>query len=230
MRYLIAAVGLIFYLPAIAATYVPTASVAPAVSFDIAYTAGVHRGTSTLVTGSLVLDNANRLVKGLLSVPLTSLKTRNETRDCHLREAMGIDYTHSAFPAQHVCDARNQTPVTGPDSVVFPNIEFEFTDLVQTSGEALPSPLVVATTYTVFLRGKFSLHGQTRLLDGGQPNATLVGKLTAEASDRIRIQSAFPVVLQDYAIVVKPSKLGPVTISVANQATVSLNLLLTQQN
>lgn len=209
--------------------FVPAPTATAPVSFDISYTAGIHKGTANVVTGSLLLDGTNRLVKGLFSVPLTSMKTRNETRDCHMREALGIDYAHSGFPANHVCDSLNQTPPTGPDSVVFPNIDFEFTNLVQTSGDALPAVLVAGTTYTVFLRGKFSIHGQTRLLDGGDPSATLVGKLTQDASGLLRLQSTFPVVLKDYGIIVKPSKLGFVTISVGEKATVTLNLVLAQQ-
>ena len=113
---------------------------------------------------------------------------------------------------------------------MFPNIDFEFTNLVQTSGDALPQTFVVGTTYTVALRGKFAMHGATRLLDGGDPSSTLVGKLTAEAGGNLRLQSTFPVVLKDYGIVVKPSKLGPVTISVGDKATVTLNIFLSQQN
>lgn len=230
MRQLLA-LSLLMTLPALAdQTFVPTLGATAPVSFDIGFTAGVHRGTASSLTGSLVLDATNRLVKGTFTVPLSVIRTSNETRDCHLREAMGIDYSHSQFPAQHVCDGQNRTPVAGPDSVVFPNIDFEFTNLVQTSGGDLPATLAVGTTYNVFLRGKFSMHGQSKLLDGGAAATTLVGKLIVESASRLRLQSAFPVVLKDYGIIVKPSKLGPVTISVADKATVTLNIQLALRN
>ena len=209
--------------------FVPAANAVKPVSFEISYTAGVHTGTANALTGTLELDGDNRLVKGRFAVPITAMKTRNETRDCHMREALGIDYTHSAFPADHVCNAQNQTPTTGPDSVVYPEIGFEFTDLVQTTGDALPKTLVPNNTYSVFLRGRFSIHGQTRLQDGGDPATTLTAKVTLGTDGALRLQSSFPVVLKDYGIIVKPSKLGPVTIAVGDKATVNLNLVLVPQ-
>ncbi len=231
MRHFLA-LSLFLTLPALAAdqTYLPQRRSVPPVTFDIGFTAGVHRGSVSEVRGSLVFDGANRFVKGSFVAALADIRTSNETRDCHLREAMGIDYTHSQFPAQHVCDGQNRTPATGPDSVVFPNIEFEFTNLVQTSGDALPATFARGKTYDVFLRGKFTMHGQSKLLDGGDPRATLVGKLMMTTDGFLRLQSSFPVVLKDYGIVVKPSKLGPVTISVADKATVTLNIPLALQN
>lgn len=205
-------------------TYVPSQA-GTSIAFEIPYTAGIHRGTATEIQGSLVLDANNALLSGRFTVPLAGMKTQNETRDCHMREALGIDYTHSSFPAQHVCDSENETPATGPDSIAFPNLEFEFKSVVQTTGELLPVSLEEGKTYQVVLRGRFAAHGQSRVLDGSDKASTLTAGLT-KLGNSLKIKSAFPVVLKDYGIKVKPSQAGPVTISVGEKATVTLVLNL----
>lgn len=196
--------------------FVPSASTS--VTFEIPYTAGTVKGQALSVTGALSLDAKNKLVRGRFTVPLDSMKTANETRDCHMREALGIDYTHSQFPGAHVCNAQNQTPPTGPDSIVFPNLEFEFSDLLLSTGEALPVPLESKTMYAVQLQGRFFAHGK-------EARVTFAGTLLQEGG-QLRLQSTFPITLKDHGIIVKPSQAGPVLIKVGEKATVKLDLLL----
>ena len=211
---------------AVDTVYAPSKA-STSIAFEIPFTGGVHRGVATDIQGTLVLDSTNKLVSGRFVVPLTAMKTQNDTRDCHMREALGIDYTNSNFPALHVCNAQNETPATGPDSIAFPNLEFEFTQIAQTTGEALPSLLEEGKSYSVILKGRFSAHGQTKVLDATDLSSTLEATLIKNG-ESMALHSVFPVVLKDYGIKVKPSHAGPVTISVGEKATVKLNLSLVQ--
>lgn len=190
------------------------------INFDLPFTGGIHKGSATGLNGTVVLDASNQLLSGRLTVPISAIKTANDTRDCHMREALGIDYTNSNFPAQHVCNAQNQTPPTGPNSIVFPNIEFEFLTLTLPDGTALPAALETGKANEVLLKGRFSIHGMTEPIE-------LSGLLT-QISNGLRLQFTFPMVLKNHNIIVKPSQAGGITIKVGPEATVKLDLTLVQ--
>lgn len=184
------------------------------IAFELPYTAGIVKGTAKVLEGRLMLDAKNVLQSGRLSVPLTAVLTGNETRDCHMREAMGIDYTNSAFPGQHVCNQQNQTPPTGPNSVVFPNIEFEFTALTLIDGAPLPEVLEEGRVNAINLQGRFTIHGKTN-------TAQMIGQLK-ETAGVLTLTVNFPVKLADYGIVVKTT-LGT-TMGAASNVKLNLNL------
>jgi hypothetical protein len=46
---------------------------------------------------------------------------------------MGLDYAVARYPKEHICAAANELPASGPDSVVYPNIEFQITKFEETS-------------------------------------------------------------------------------------------------
>ena len=115
--------------------------------FEIGYTAGVHKGSASQVEGLVNFDANNQLTLANFTVPLSSLSTGNSTRDCHMREALGINYELSNFPKDHVCEAGDVLPSSGPNSVAYPTIEFEFSKLASSS-LPLPSVLVPGQVYT----------------------------------------------------------------------------------
>jgi polyisoprenoid-binding protein YceI len=118
---------------------------APAAGQTFIYNDDIHRDTVTfMLEGPLeVINGLSNQVKGTVavkngkaegkfSVPVSSLKTGNETRDGHLQNDRWLDA------------AKN------------PDILFEFKDL------ALPAPLENGKPVKVQTMGKFTIHGVTR--------------------------------------------------------------------
>jgi polyisoprenoid-binding protein YceI len=90
----------------------------------------VINGLSNQLKGSISVQNGK--ASGKLSVPVSSIKTGNETRDGHLQNDRWLDA------------AKN------------PEISFEFKDV------ALPAPLENGKPVKVQTKGKFTIHGVTR--------------------------------------------------------------------
>lgn len=202
-------------------TYLPAKKIdgSTGIKFSIPYKAGIHHGTSSEVSGKVITDENDNLVKANFTVPISSLSTNNATRDCHMREALGIQYEGSKFPDKHVCDSDNNLPAEGPDSIQFKNITFEFS-----SFEAAPStplPLDIATETQV--KASLNIHGIKQ-------DVTLPLKVTKsineDGSSRLLITGKFPVLLSAHEIKVKPFKLGPFEIGVSDKATVELDLVV----
>src|SRR4029450_4001930 len=92
----------------------------------LVYSLGTHTTTANAVQGTLRLEpNTLDAAEGSIVVPIASLRGDGGTRDCHMREALGLDYSRSRFPSEHVCDGENPLPATGPDAIVFPEIRLE---------------------------------------------------------------------------------------------------------
>jgi hypothetical protein len=123
-------------------TYHPVAHPdgSPGVVFESGYSLGVHRGQARALAGVAQVTLAPFAIQGArFSVPIESMTTGNAQRDCHLREALGLDYARpgstSRFPANHVCNGANEIPAgAGDDSVVFPEIQAELLSVQLTSG------------------------------------------------------------------------------------------------
>ena len=219
--------------PAIAADReflpIPAADGGTGVSFSIGFTAGVHKGRVSKVDGSLKVDDQDRLMSAHFSVPITAMSTGDATRDCHMREALGIDYSKSKFPADHACNSQNQLPDTGGDSVVFPFIEFDFQNFKLANGEVLPTQLEVGKTYELAVQGSWLVHGQSHNFGpGATPDSILVHVQKTDATSNVlRLTSKLEIILKDHGIVVKPFKLfGPFAITVSDRVKVNLDLLV----
>jgi polyisoprenoid-binding protein YceI len=194
--------GLVFAGAAQAATYVPAPSEPgkSGLTFAINYTAGVHEGITSIVEGALDLDPAKLEIQGgEIGFPISALDSGNEKRNCHILESLGLDYTHSVYPKDHVCAAENRLPPDGPNSVVFPRISFTFRAPAKNGN----------------VSGVFSLHGVEKEL-------TVPVTVTAEAGGKIRVKSAFSIHLPDYGVIVKKF----IFVTVADDARIAVDLLL----
>ena len=137
------------------------------VSFKIGYTLGTHKGSVLEIGGSAQVSNADVdggsvvVDSAELRVPISSIRTGNALRDCHLTEAMGIDYAASTYPEDgHICD-NNQLPTTGPDSVAYPDIILTLKD-VSFNGTA--TDLSGGKQLSATATGDWNIHGQTQSL------------------------------------------------------------------
>lgn len=194
---------------------VPKSAADTGIRFDLAYTAGIHHGFSQNVAGDVIINVDPIEARSVtLKIPIDSMTTGDATRDCHMRESLGIDYTNSNFPKDHVCE-KNKIPETGPNSVVYPNIEL--TILGVRSSDASPAPsLAVGKSATVSANVRLSIHGVSK---------DLVVPLTITSKDSkgtLQVTSNFPVLLADFKIIVKKF----LFIKVADTANVKIDLNL----
>ena len=202
------------------------------VTFQIGYTAGVHDGAVSAVDSRVVLDSKNQILSGDFTININDMSTGNKNRDCHMREALGIDYTNSKFPNEHVCDSNDQTPATGPDSIAFPEIRFQFSSVKMNSKSILPEVMEAGKVYNLAIQGKLTVHGKTKDFTAADSTEFIPVqvKLLDVNTGEIQLVSKFDVVLKDFGVTVKPFKLGPIAlINVADKAKVSLNMKLVQK-
>ncbi len=205
--------------------YVLADAKSPGVTFQIGYSAGVHDGTTSEMTANVTLSQKNAILKGDFKIPISQISTGNSTRDCHMREALGINYTDSKFPTDHVCDSDNQLPQTGPDSIAYPEIRFKFTNVKKDSGTELPEVLEVGKAYKVAIQGQWIIHGQTVDLaaNEGTESIPVQVKLLDAETQEIQVTGKFQISLKAFNIIVKPFKIAFIQSGVADNAKVTLN-------
>jgi polyisoprenoid-binding protein YceI len=177
-----------------------------------------HNGTSNSASGQVVAKEDLKdlsLVEASFLVPIASLSTADKTRDCHMVEALGFKYAGSVFPKEHACDKDNKLPSSGPNSVSFPNIEFNLTGFkISSTNKALEvsKPVVMSAS------ADWTIHGVKR-----QENISMT--VVRLDSKKINVKSIFDFSIKNYEIIVK--KAGPV--GVADKVSISLDLNFEQQ-
>ncbi|MBS1962270.1 MAG: YceI family protein [Bdellovibrionales bacterium] len=201
------ALSLIYFLTAAsaarAALYVPAAPVdgKSGLTFAIGYTGGlVHEGFASVAAGEVDLDPATLAVQGgEIGFPIAALDSGNAKRNCHIRESLGLDYTRSVYPKDHVCGGSNTLPAEGADAVAFPEMGFRFISFKD--GQ---------------VTGTFSLHGI-------QKDLTVPVVLSNEAGGNVRLKASFTLHLPDYGVIVKKF----LFVTVDDDAKVGVDLILT---
>lgn len=146
-------------------------------TFSIPYTLGTHEGRATEVSGEIEINSALELISGEISIPVSALDSGNMKRDCHIQEALGLDYTKSGYPGIHVCDDSNRLPPAGNDSLAFPNLVFK----------AGPS----ASEHS------FQMHGVATHLE-------VPIQATEAGVDTIRLKATFTLSLPAHGVVIMP--------------------------
>ena len=186
-------------------TFQPASEKPFGIQFKLPYSLGTHDGRVGLIKGGVTLDLSNLSGSaGELHIPINSITTGNEERDCHLQEALGLDYLKSDYPKEHVCQ-QQKLPTSGKNAVVFPEIILRITSMKSTNGH------FEAT-------GSWTIHGVTL-------PATIPLKLIFDGP-RLRVQGKISFSLKAYGIEVKSAHVLFATISVQDQAQVDLNLLM----
>jgi polyisoprenoid-binding protein YceI len=173
-------------------------------TFALPYTFGIHQGTSNQVEGEVDLDPETlNLKSATFRVPLESIKTGKAEMECHLREALGLDYSKSKFPNEHVCK-NNQLPTDGPDSMVYPEIVFS----------ADPATLLIGENE---IRGTWTVHGVSR-----PSHVSISVTKTQNTPLQLSIKGSEIFSLQEYGIKVKPF----LVVKVKDKAIVTYQLTL----
>ncbi len=158
------------------------------VEFSLPYTFGTHHGISKHVVGTVRMDPKSlQLTSVNVQVPVSTFKTGNEEMECHLREALGLDYSKSQFPGKHACDKKHTLPKEGPNSIVYPDIAFSIQN---------PSPFILGKNQ---INGTWSIHGVSK---SRLTSINITQPKKDEAKYIIDGVEIFP--LDDFGIKVKP--------------------------
>ena len=183
----------------------------------VVYSLGSHTQTAGEVHGEVRLDPATlAAASGTVVVPIASLRGDGGTRDCHMREALGIDEKAAGrFPAEHVCDDQNRLPASGPDAIAFPEIRVELVEARPLDDVAL---LDAGKPVRVELQARWTVHGVAR------QQRELVRAVRDGAGLHVRGRST--VVLGDFGVVVKPTRVLFAEIKVGDAVTVTYDLRL----
>jgi len=183
----------------------------------VAYSLGTHTQTAREIHGEVTLDPTTLAsASGTVVVPIAGIHGDGGTRDCHMREALGIDYAAGGrFPNEHACDGQDRLPATGPDSVSFPEIRLEVLGARPLDAVAL---LDAGKPVRVELDARWTVHGVAHA------SRELVRALRDGAGLRVRGRST--VVLADHRVVVKATKVLFTEIKVADAVTVTYDLRL----
>lgn len=171
---------------------------------SVPYTFGAHHGRSNQVTGSVEMDPQTfKISSAKIIVPIESLDMGKKEMNCHLQEALGLNYNASEFPKQHVCDKDDHLPEHGENSIAYSNIVFEVE----------PASLVLDEFNTVY--GTWMIHGVSK-------RGTVKVKISRNEEDPFsyKITGEQDFLLKDFGIVVKP--FGFVKVKNGAKATFSL--------
>jgi len=183
----------------------------------VVYSLGTHTQVAQDIRGEVTLDTASLAGgSGTVVVPIADIHGDGGTRDCHMREALGIDYAAGGrFPKEHVCDAQNKLPASGPDSVAFPAIRLEIL-----GGRPLDDPGLLGTgkPVRVELDVRWTVHG----VSTQQKELTRV----VQEGNGLHARGRSTVVLADHRVVVKATKVLFAEIKVGDAVTVTYDLRL----
>jgi polyisoprenoid-binding protein YceI len=192
------------------------------IKFSIGYTAGTHHGQATTATGTVIASlNPLKIDSASINVPIANVATGDSKRDCHLREAFGLDYTKSKYPNDHVCDSDQNLPATGPDSVVFSDIRLDLESWTPANPNASMN-LTAANPIDIVARVKLTIHGVTK------SGILIPLQLTVAdaAKGSIQVTGNFEALLSDYGVIVKKV----LFIGVKDNATVNLDMTFEPRN
>jgi hypothetical protein len=182
----------------------------------VVYSLGTHAVKAEQIRGEVSADPSTLAsATGVVVIPLAGLHGDGGTRDCHMREALGLDYAAAGarFPAEHVCDGSDRLPASGPDAVAFPDIRLEVVGIRPLDDLAL---LDAGKPVRVELDVRWTLHGVTRA-------AKELARVVRDGPG-LRVRGRATVTLADFGVVVKPTKVLFAEIKVGDAVTVTYDL------
>ena len=183
----------------------------------VVYSLGTHTQVAQDIRGEVTLDTATLAGgSGAVVVAIAGIHGDGGTRDCHMREALGIDYAAGGrFPKEHVCDAHDALPASGPEAVAFPDIRLEIL-----GARPLDDPGLLGTgkPVRVELDVRWTVHGVSK------PQKELT-RLVQEGNG-LHARGRSTVVLADHGVVVKATRVLFAEIKVGDAVTVTYDLRL----
>lgn len=186
------------------------------IALSIPYTFGTHKGEARLFSGKISIDSlVPSNSRGNFSVPINSLGSGNDERDCHMMEALGLDYSVSDYPETHVCTATNNLPVEGKNAPKYPTINL----IVHGLKSIDAGKIIFSDKETeVEVDGEWSIHGKSY-------RWVFPMKLIPEGNN-FRVKGEVPFSLRNHDIILKPAKFLFIDISVKDIIKVNFDILL----
>ncbi len=183
----------------------------------VVYSLGTHTPIAQEIRGEVRLDPATLAsASGPVVVPITGIRGDGGTRDCHMREALGLDYAAGGrFPREHACDPEDRWPASGPESVAFPDIRLEVLGARPLDDVAL---LESGKPVRVEVEVRWTVHGVSR------PARELVRAVRDGTGLRVRGRST--IVLAEHGVVVKSTRVLFAEVKVGDAVTVTYDLRL----
>jgi len=199
----------VFSAPSWSGTVYQIDSEKSSIRYKLAYSLGFHSGKALWPKGRIeVEEKPFRLVFSEISLPISAMSTGSEKRDCHMREALGLDYSKSAYPKEHVCDSENRMPSEGANAAIFTEIHFKGFPV---EAKGLDPDFEGEQTFRI--SGSLEIHGVKNPVQVDM-------KLSRHGPQTMNATGGFDVKLSDYGITVKPFLL----IAVKDSAHVDLDL------
>lgn len=189
------------------------------ITVEVPYTFGTHQVAANQVAGEIELDRESlNLRGGNLWVSISELKSDDPKRDCHMREALGLNYSRSRFPKDHVCDDQNRLPESGNDAIAYPRIELRVS-----GSKTLDDPHLLAQgkEVRVVVSGTWTIHGVTR-----PAQLELAASSDPQNADALRVRGRQSFALSDFGIEVKPANLFLTSSAVRGGAAATFDLRL----
>jgi hypothetical protein len=183
----------------------------------VVYSLGTHTVTAQDVHGEVTLDPTTLASgSGTVVVPLAGLRGDGGQRDCHMREALGLNYAAGGrFPGEHVCDGQNRLPASGPDSVAFPDIRLELLGARPLDDLSF---LQAGQPVRVEIDVRWTIHGVSR-------EKKELARVVRDGTG-LHARGRSTVVLAEYGVVVKSTKVLFADIKVGDAVTVTYDLRL----
>ncbi len=190
-------------------------------TFSIPYSFGTHDGIVSEIQGGIITNEADQVLRAYFQVPIKALTTGNSTRDCHMREALGIDYSQSRFPKEHICTNDNSLPETGPDSVQYPNIRLDFLNM-----SLAQDPFSIGIPQISDVTVNMTIHGLSKIFKFEKITITKI--FNNNGAQGFRIYAKLNLSLKDFNVQVKPLKIGPVSVNVKDRVSVNVAIDVTK--
>lgn len=213
---------LLTLLPALALAEERTYRVAPPAEGSkaeavVVYSLGTHTQVAQEIRGEVTVDPVTLASgRGSVVIPIAGIRGDGGTRDCHMREALGVDYAAGGrFPNEHACDGQDRLPATGPDSIAYPDIRLEVLGVRPLDELAL---LDAGKPVRVDLEVRWTIHGVAH-------DARELGRVLRDGAG-LRVRGRSTVVLADHGVVVKATKVLFAEIKVGDAVTVTYDLRL----
>jgi polyisoprenoid-binding protein YceI len=183
-------------------------SAGSSVAIRVPYSVGTHDVAVQDMKGEVDVEAGGKAT-GHFTIPLTSLDTGSSARDCHMREGLGLDYTKSKYPGEHICNSEN---LLDESQIVYPSIEFDLENV----SPPVERAKLTADGKDVHVLGKWSIHGVTK-------EFTFPATISFTGGDRkqILLDTTIPIRLKDFGIVIKKA----FVISVADEISAHIHLI-----
>ncbi|HEY6908060.1 MAG TPA: YceI family protein [Myxococcales bacterium] len=186
----------------------------PGITTSLSYTFGTHGDRVVRVAGELRMDpDSPQGVTGTLRVPIDAIVSDSQERDCHMREALGIDYSRSQYPREHVCKD-DRLPA---GAVAYPEIVLR----IRGAQAAPVTSMSVGKDSPVSVDALWTIHGVTR-----PARLSLQASRDAKTPGAVRLRGTSEIRLSEFGVVVKSAQVLFVTSSVGETATVHFDLEL----